>query len=96
MALEAKRQQKTKQKHKPVSHFYFYFCQKMEFRTYFAYFHTCSYNSKSNELPQSLGRLRITEYVPESPLFLIFPASYFTQKKHLRELPVVLNSYHSQ
>ena len=33
----------------------------MEFRTYFVYFHTFSYNynSKSNELPQSLGGLCI-------------------------------------
>ena len=40
-------------KHK-VSNFYFHLCRKMEFRTYFVYFHTFSYNSKSNELPQSL------------------------------------------
>ena len=50
MAPEAKRQQKHK-----VSHFYFYFCPKMEFRTYFVYFQTFSYKFKSNELPQSLG-----------------------------------------
>ena len=47
---------KTKQKHK-VSHFYFYFCPKMEFRTYFVCSQTFSYKFKSNELPQSLGCL---------------------------------------
>ena len=52
MALEIKRQQITRHKHK-VSHFCVYFYRKMEFRTYFVFFHTFSYN----ELPQSLGCL---------------------------------------
>ena len=42
MALEAKKQYITKQKHK-VCNFHFYFCQTMEsLRMYFAYFHTFS------------------------------------------------------
>ena len=41
MALEVKRQYISNQKHK-ASHFYHYFCPKMEFRTYFAYFRTLS------------------------------------------------------
>ena len=49
ITLEAKKQQITKQKHK-LSHFYF--CQKMEFRTYIL----CIF-IHSNELPQSLGGL---------------------------------------
>ena len=55
---------KTKQKHK-VSHFYFYFCPKMEFRTYFVYFQTFSYKFKSNELPQSLGCLWLAKSVED-------------------------------
>ena len=57
MAQETKRHL-TKQQ-RTVSHFYFYFCQKMEFRTYFVYFHRVILllNSKSNELPQNLGYL---------------------------------------
>ena len=43
MALEAKRQMITKQKHN-MSHFYSYFCKIMEFRRYFVYFHTFSSN----------------------------------------------------
>ena len=45
MALGAKRQWKTRQKHK-VSHFYFYSRQKMEFMMYFVYSHTFSYKFK--------------------------------------------------
>ena len=48
--------QQTFAKHK-MSHFYFYFRQKMEFREYFVYFIHAVTNSKSKELPQSLGRL---------------------------------------
>ena len=55
---------KTKQKHK-VNHFYFYFCQEMEFRTYFVYFQTLSYKFKSNELPQSLGCLWLAKSVED-------------------------------
>ena len=43
-------------KHK-VSNFYFYFCQWMELRTYFVPVFIHSLNSKSKELPQSLGCL---------------------------------------
>ena len=45
--------------------------QKMEFRTYFVNFHTFSYKSKSNELPQSFGCL--LPWVPEGFFFLLFP-----------------------
>ena len=50
MALEAKRQQITKHKHN-ASHFYFYFCPKLEFKTYFVYFHTFSYKFKVQRTP---------------------------------------------
>ena len=55
----------------------------MGFRTYFAYFHTCSYKFEVQRTPTEFGRVWITEYVPESPLFLIVSASCFTQKKTL-------------
>ena len=55
---------KRQQKHK-VSHFYFYFCPKMEFRTYFVYFQTFSYKFKSIELPQSLGCLWLAKSVED-------------------------------
>ena len=48
MALGAKRQGKTRQKHK-VSHFYFYFRQKMEFMTYFVFFIHSLINLKCSE-----------------------------------------------
>ena len=75
----------TKQQRK-VSHFYFYFCQKMEFRTYFVYFHRVILllNSKSNELPQSLGYLclnrpyqSITRYI-----FSLYFQLYFQRCIH--------------
>ena len=44
----------TKQKHK-VSHSHFYFCQKMEFRTYFVYCHTFSYKFKVQQTPSEFG-----------------------------------------
>ena len=54
MVLEAKRQEITKHIHN-VSHFYFYLCQKMEFRTYFVYFHTFSYKFKVQRTPTEFG-----------------------------------------
>ena len=58
MAPEAKRQQKNNnkenEKHK-VSHFYCYFCQKLEFRTYFVYFHTFSNKFKVQRTPTEFG-----------------------------------------
>ena len=55
---------KVKQKHK-VSHFYFYFCQKI--RTYFVHFHTFSYIFKVQRTPTEFGP-------PVTPLkgFLLF------------------------
>ena len=35
--------------------FYFYFCQKKEFRTYFVYFHTFSYKFKVQRTPTEFG-----------------------------------------
>ena len=49
--------QQTFAKHKMSLFFFFYFRQKMEFREYFVYFIHSVTNSKSKELPQSLGRL---------------------------------------
>ena len=40
-----------------MSHFYFYFCQKVEFRTYLVYSHTSCYKFKVQELSQSPGLL---------------------------------------
>ena len=54
MAPEVKRQLITKRKDK-VSHFYFYFCQKMEFRTYFFYFHTFFYKFKIQRTSTEFG-----------------------------------------
>ena len=42
-------------KHK-VSHFYFYFCQKVECRTYFVYFHTFSYKIEVLRTPTESGQ----------------------------------------
>ena len=54
MALETKRQKITKHKDE-VSHFYFYFCQKWNFKTYFVYFHTFSYKFKVLRTPTEFG-----------------------------------------
>ena len=54
MALEAKRQLITKHKHK-VSHFYLYFCPKLEFRTYIVHFHTFSYKFTVQRTPTVFG-----------------------------------------
>ena len=43
-----------KHKHN-VSHFYFYFCQKMEFWTNFVYFHIFSYKFKVQRTPTAFG-----------------------------------------
>ena len=45
---------KTQIKHK-VRHFYFYFCPKLECRTYFVYFHTFSYKFKVQRTPTEFG-----------------------------------------
>ena len=41
-------------KHK-VSHFYFYFCRKMKFRTYFVYFQPFSSKFKVQRTPTEFG-----------------------------------------
>ena len=66
MALEAKRQKITKDKHK-VSHFYFYFCPKLEFRTYLVCFHIFSYKFKVQRTPTELA-LPVLE-----PVHHVFP-----------------------
>ena len=50
MTQEQKMQWITKQ-NQQGSHFYLYFCQKIEFRTYFAYFHKFSYKIKVLRTP---------------------------------------------
>ena len=52
--MDSRGEETVKHKHK-VSHFYFYFCPKLEFRTYFVYFQTFPYKFKVQRTPTEFG-----------------------------------------
>ena len=72
----------TKQKHS-VSYFYFYFCQKMELRTYFVYFRTFSYKFKVKRTPTESGWYSQSETKIEPDLRLLNHGAIQSRKEFI-------------